>query len=162
MKIFLDTEFTGLHQNTTLISIGMVSEDGAEFYCELNDFDISQCNEWINVNVLQNLYQGHTAVNKTGCAYLCKRWLEQFESVEIWSDCLAYDWVLFCELFDGALNVPTYYIPFDIATVMKIKGIDPDVNREEFSGVTNMRKHNALDDAKTIKSCYLKLMGLTA
>lgn len=26
MKIFFDTEFTGLHQETTLISIGLISE----------------------------------------------------------------------------------------------------------------------------------------
>ena len=28
MKIFFDTEFTGLHKNTTLISIGLVDENG--------------------------------------------------------------------------------------------------------------------------------------
>ena len=30
-KIFLDTEFTGLHQKTTLISLGLVSECGETF-----------------------------------------------------------------------------------------------------------------------------------
>lgn len=34
-KIFFDTEFTGLHQNTTLISIGLVSDEGERFYAEL-------------------------------------------------------------------------------------------------------------------------------
>lgn len=28
MKIFFDTEFTGLHKDTTLISIGLISELG--------------------------------------------------------------------------------------------------------------------------------------
>ena len=42
MKIFFDTEFTGLHQGTTLISIGMIAEDGRELYCELNDYDKTQ------------------------------------------------------------------------------------------------------------------------
>ena len=32
MKIFFDTEFTGLHQHTTLISIGLVDEVGISFY----------------------------------------------------------------------------------------------------------------------------------
>ena len=31
MKIFFDTEFTGLHKNTTLISIGLVTEEGKHF-----------------------------------------------------------------------------------------------------------------------------------
>ena len=39
MKVFFDTEFTGLHRNTTLISIGLVSEDGRTFYAEFNDYD---------------------------------------------------------------------------------------------------------------------------
>ena len=39
-KIFFDTEFTGLHQNTTLISIGLVSECGKSFYAELVDSNI--------------------------------------------------------------------------------------------------------------------------
>ncbi len=32
MNIFFDTEFTGLHRNTTLISIGLITETGEGFY----------------------------------------------------------------------------------------------------------------------------------
>jgi len=39
MKIYFDTEFTGLHKNTTLISIGCVAENGKTFYAELTDYD---------------------------------------------------------------------------------------------------------------------------
>ena len=39
MKIFFDTEFTGLHKNTTLISIGMIAEDGKTFYAEFTDYN---------------------------------------------------------------------------------------------------------------------------
>lgn len=42
MKVFFDTEFTGLHQKTTLISIGLISEDGKTFYAELTDYDQTQ------------------------------------------------------------------------------------------------------------------------
>lgn len=55
MKLFFDTEFTGLRKSTTLISIGIVSEDGRKFYAEFVDFNISQCDKWIKENVLQNL-----------------------------------------------------------------------------------------------------------
>ena len=54
MKIFFDTEFTGLHQGTTLISIGMIAEDGRELYCELNDYDKSQIDDWLKNNVIAN------------------------------------------------------------------------------------------------------------
>jgi hypothetical protein len=36
-KLFLDTEFTGLHQNTTLIS-GLIADTG-DIYAELTDYD---------------------------------------------------------------------------------------------------------------------------
>ena len=37
-KIFFDCEFTGLHQNTSLISIALISECGKIFYAEFNDY----------------------------------------------------------------------------------------------------------------------------
>ena len=54
-KIFFDTEFTGLHQNTTLISIGLISDCGKTFYAEFNDYDKSQIDDWLQTNVINNL-----------------------------------------------------------------------------------------------------------
>lgn len=159
MKIFFDTEFTGLHTETTLISIGLVSEDDQTFYAELSDYDRSQVDKWVEENVIGNLL--NTAglnCTRSELSYKLKMWLSKFGSVEMWSDCLAYDWVLFCDLFGGAMYIPEniYYIPFDICTMFKLKGIDPDTNREEYSGIMG-KKHNALHDAKVIKACYEKL-----
>ena len=55
MLIFFDMEFTGLHRNTTPISLGMVTENGDMFYAEFTDYDIKQCDKWIRENVLNNL-----------------------------------------------------------------------------------------------------------
>ena len=55
MKVWFDTEFTGLHKNTTLISIGLVNEYGETFYAEFTDYDKNQCDDWIKENVLNNL-----------------------------------------------------------------------------------------------------------
>lgn len=57
MRIFFDMEFTGLHQRTSLISIGCVSEDGQHFYAELDDFDLSQVDDWIQENVIDHLWK---------------------------------------------------------------------------------------------------------
>ena len=156
MKIFFDTEFTGLHKNTTLISIGLISEDGKTFYAEFNDYDKSQLDDWIIEHVIKNL-KGDQRSKEEVKEELTK-WLMQFDEVEMWSDCLAYDWILFNDIFGHAFKIPenVYYIPFDICTLFKMKGIDPDINREEFSGI-NGDKHNALHDAKVIKACYEKL-----
>jgi 3'-5' exoribonuclease-like protein len=190
-KIFFDTEFTGLHQHTTLISIGMIHENGETFYAELVDFDKTQVDEWLQKHVISNLSfstpEGQQPVyiakrakdNEVGddiykgysigleCTHEdlkveLTQWLAQFGDVEMWSDCLAYDWVLFNEIFGHAFNIPSnvYYIPFDICTLMKIKGVDPDVSREDFSDANqDGKKHNALWDAKVIKMCFEKLEG---
>lgn len=195
-KIFFDTEFTGLHKNTTLISIGLISECGKTFYAELTDYDKSQVDDWLQENVLSKLrltdkitasvgswenwitdngeYSNALEMalaNKNMFEFECigqapmiknrlEKWLSQFDKVEMWSDCLAYDWVLFCDIFGHAFNIPknVYYMPFDICTLMKDKGIDPDINREEFAGLSNSQKHNALWDATVIKACYEKLI----
>lgn len=164
-KIFFDTEFTGLHKNTTLISVGLVSETGESFYAELTDYDKSQVDDWIQENVISNLksvtHDGTVIGDKKEVRIALTKWLGQFGDVEIWSDCLSYDWVLFCDLFGTAFDIPknVYYIPFDICTLFYEKGIDPDINREDFAGLTNgiLSKHNALWDAKVIRECFLKL-----
>lgn len=189
MKIFFDTEFTGLHQNTTLISIGLVAEDGAQFYAEFDDYDVNQVDAWITQNVLNHLWIQQPEIiappnvtyvidNTPQVARALAAWLNHQstknavygdmrnvfpdrhpQKLEMWSDCLAYDWVLFCDLFGGAFSVPecVYYIPFDLATLLKLKGVDPDINREEFAVLTGGDKHNALWDAKVIKACYEKV-----
>lgn len=201
-KIYFDTEFTGLHKNTTLISIGLVSECGKSFYGEFTDYDKSQIDEWLQNNVINNLLftdkitascgswetwlsekrnfgdsLGFALADKDMSDFQCigatpmvknrlEKWLSQFEKIEMWSDCLSYDWVLFNNIWGHAFSIPKniYYIPFDICTVFKEKGIDPDVSREEFiadfstsDDILHGKKHNALYDAYVIRECYNKL-----
>lgn len=161
MKVFFDTEFTGLHQHTTLISIGMVDEMGRSLYLELNDYDQSQIDDWLQDNVIDNL-EGKTKVSSEEASIIIKDFFSNYEHVEMWSDCLSYDWVLFNQLFGHAFNIPdnVCYIPFDICTLFKLRGVDPDVSREEYAEVNGTtKKHNALWDAIVIKDCYEKLMG---
>ena len=54
-NIYYDAEFTGLHRNTGLISIGLVSYSGSYFYAEFTDYDKSQVTEWIQENVIDKL-----------------------------------------------------------------------------------------------------------
>jgi hypothetical protein len=177
-RLFFDTEFTGLHQETTLISIGIVSEENQRFYAEFTDYDENQVDDWVESNVIQRLqFQGEAdnyfkKVNdlhwqvKGDTEWVKSHlidFLDPFDAVEIWSDNLAYDWVLFCQIFGHAFNIPkqVYYIPFDLATLLYTKGIDPDVKREDFvkeyldkGKVSN--KHNALWDAELVKLCFEK------
>ena len=201
-KVFLDTEFTGLHKDTTLISIGLIADTGETFYAELNDYDETQVDEWLREKVIYNLlfdpplkgveeyWTWDKDINvrmrgnklKVGCylAYWFQallggplNWIDysghseptliQTPRIEIWSDCLSYDWVLFNDLWGTAFNIPkcVYYIPFDICTFFKLKGIDPDISREEYAKLpSSASKHNALWDASVIKACFEKLSVL--
>lgn len=172
-RIYYATEFTGLHAGTTLISIGLVTDDDKEFYAELTDYDDSQVDDWIQEHVLGNLLfnEFETVSKQFGNITFVKgtseevgtqlqAWLRTFNHVELWSDVCHYDMVLFQELFGGASGVPgnVDYICYDIATVFKMFGIDPNISREAFidkpiEGV----KRNALHDAKVIRACYDKL-----
>ena len=172
--LFMDSEFTGLTQDTSLISLALVDEDGNSFYAEFSDYNQSQCDDWIINNVLTHcrwleteedpFTRQHESQRQVfgDSAYVeaaLRHWLDQYGPVTIWADCPAWDWVLFAQLFGGALKTPqnVFYMPHDLATLFSVKGFDPDISRIEFSGL-NLTAHNALDDALMIRACYQKLM----
>lgn len=55
MNLYFDCEFTGLRKDTTLISLGIVSDNGKKFYAEFTDFNWDYVDDWIQKNVLDNL-----------------------------------------------------------------------------------------------------------
>ena len=69
VKIFYDAEFTGLWRDTSLISIGMLSESGRTFYAEFTDYDQGQLNDWLKENVIANLtnkgYNGNEVIRSS-------------------------------------------------------------------------------------------------
>lgn len=153
MKIFFDTEFTGLHKNTTLISIGMVDENGRTFYAEFSDYDKSQCDNWIKENVIYNLKfiksaqleyfvnihenSWETYGDKEYIKLVLADWLSTYEDVQLVSDCCHYDMVLFIDIFGGAFDIPSNVNPAchdinqDIAKHFKISEKEAfDLSRE--------------------------------
>ena len=175
MKIFFDTESTGLHKDTTLISIGMVDEDGRSFYAEFSDYDESQCDKWIHENVIKHLKWSKEGpiedfVNYSGdlnyCeVYGCKEyikevladWLSKYDEVELISDCCHYDMVLFIDIFGSAWTIPAIVNPVchdinqDIAKHFKITEREAfDLSREGIIEEDNKKTEKALlpDDWK--------------
>ncbi len=177
-KIFLDTEFTGLKQNSSLISIAFVAESGEEFYAEFTDYDKNGLSDWIINNVISNLFLNddnqkrtlnkmHVKGNRQEIKSALLIWLDQFckndDCIQIWADVPAYDWVLFCELFGGALNVPKqiHFMPMDLATFLFAKGVDyieDRINLLDKSKLPIGQQHNALFDAKVGFECLMKYM----
>ena len=183
-KIFFDTEFTGLHQNTTLVSIGLVSDEGERFYAELTDYDETQCDDWITKNVLDHLLlSGNTELekeleedelttrvigNRDDVRTELLNWLDGFgDDIQFVSDVCHYDMVLLCELIaDGAMLLPEYINPFchdlcqDISMILDISEKAAfDISREQLLtdrgiDLPKGQKHNALYDAEVIKAIH--------
>lgn len=182
MNLYFDTEFTGLHKRTTLISIGIISESGEKFYAENSDYKESQCDDWIRENVLKHTIlggneklaerlgtDGHTTVvlgSKADICYELKEWLKQFGSVQFVSDVSHYDMVLLIDIFGGAFDLPEnvsavcHDINQDIARHYGISDTEAfDKNREDIvselcGSFIAGDKHNALYDAEVIKAIY--------
>jgi hypothetical protein len=53
-NIYYDSEFTGLHNGTTPISIGLTTKDNHFFYAEFTDCDVSQFDKFILDEVIAN------------------------------------------------------------------------------------------------------------
>lgn len=127
MKIFYDSEFTGLHKDTTLISIALVDEEGRSLYAEFNDYDPKQVDEWIEENVLENTINLRRSNNikikhdmqtlYPTCKFLfgSKKtlrqpvldWLSKYDEIELISDVGHYDVVLLIDfLYGSALQSP--------------------------------------------------------
>lgn len=171
-RVFFDKEFTGLHQNTTIISIGLITEDGETFYAECTDYDKTQIDKWLQENVIDNLSKNDEELRKMADVTVkgtkgevgktLAKWLRKQGQVVMWSDCLSYDWMLFNSFFGSALDLPNhiYYIPMDICTLMVAKGVDPDISREEFTGFPSEAKHNSLHDAKVIRAAFDRLSSM--
>ena len=187
MKIFFDTEFTGLHKDTTLISIGCIDEDGKTFYAEFTDYDPRQCDDWIRENVIAHLAHGgrrdcvrvyhefaeegnfHTTVlgDKGFVAEKLAKWLSKYEDVQFVSDVCHYDMVLLIDLFGGAFDLPQGVSPVchdinqDIARHCGMTDYEAfDASREGFiHPAIEGDKHNALYDAKVIRELYYMMNG---
>lgn len=159
MNIYFDCEFTGLHKNTTLISIGMVTENGDTFYAEFADYDIKECDEWIKTNVIDKLLfndkvdhydidiigkKSMLKDDKTGVFVELYEWMELVrngEYVQFVSDVCHYDMMLLIDLITNggtAFNLPGFISPVchdinhDIADYYEISDKEAfDKSREE-------------------------------
>lgn len=177
MKVFFDTEFTGLRKDTTIISIGLVSDNYKKFYAEFTDYDKDQVDDWIKDNVINNLIINDENINngiyfrgtKEEIAKELRKWFEEFdEEIELVSDVCHYDMVLLIDLFGSAFDLPKnvcpacYDINQDIAEYYRITQKEAfDKCREDivYNNTSKDNKHNSLYDAMVIKDVYYYFNG---
>lgn len=178
MKYFLDTEFIerGAFNPLTLISIGMVAQDGREYYAESLDVKWEHASPWVIENVKPRLYQIPT---NSGCGALDLldnpfisfaanrkltpvRWRaeillevaafcdpEKYGKPEFIGYYCDYDWVLFAQLFGDMTRLPKGYPMW----CYDLKQLCVDLGDPELPSV-GKDEHHALADAKWIKRTY--------
>ena len=106
MRYWYDTEFIEDGVTIDLVSIGVIAEDGREYYAQSGEFDASKANDWVRENVLAHL----TPERKL--RYSIKRDLlafcdpEKYGKPELWGYYSAYDHVVLCQLFGTMMDLP--------------------------------------------------------
>lgn len=126
MRFWFDTEFieAGHEWPLELISIGMVAEDGREYYACNQQVDFARLleNPWLVENVLPSLpvekryedrpWAPDNVLMSVGGAWKSRatiaRELIEFCGIqpEIWSYYADYDWVILCQLFGRMIDLP--------------------------------------------------------
>lgn len=137
MRLYFDSEFTGLNRNADLISIAFVDEFNNKFYAEFTDFNSNKADKWVKENVIDKLILNNHANcsvithhisqspydNEDDITYVrgdkdfirntFLEWSKSMgmECTEIISDVCHYDMVFLIDLLSptGALDVP--FIP---------------------------------------------------
>lgn len=154
MKYFFDTEFVDDGVNLSLISIGIVAEDGREYYAETGSWD--NASEWVLENVVTQLQGGEYIRTRQQMRYDIVRFVGADHQIEFWGWFADYDWVLFTRIFGGMLQVPTNFpqLSMDLTQMMVHKKIP-----RKWLPVQEESEHHALHDARWTKqaceACFL-------
>jgi hypothetical protein len=150
VKLFLDTEFTDF-TNSELISIGIVDENGREFYAESTDFRREICSDFVVETVLPLLGQYSDGIvgTKRHIAHRLEQWLSDYqdEGAVICVD-YATDWYLFADLMSKT-SVMKFVTYEDIWGILDLPLI------ETWWEETQLPRHMALYDARANRHGYI-------
>lgn len=120
MRYFLDTEFIEDGSTIDLISIGIVADDGREFYAQAVDAKLHKASEWVQQNVFPHLkdriegqpfsllYNAPTTIYRCEIGPAVREFCdpEKHGTPEFWGYYADYDWVALCQLFGTMMDLP--------------------------------------------------------
>ena len=110
MRFFYDTEFIEDGETIELISIGIVGDDGREYYAVSTDFDPARAGEWVRNNVLNQLPNPNSSEWKS--LDTIRTDLEEFLHVpggaELWAWVGCYDHVVLAQLWGDMPALPRH------------------------------------------------------
>jgi hypothetical protein len=117
VRYFYDTEFIEDGRTIDLVSIGIVAEDGREYYAVSTEFDPERAGSWVRANVLPKLPSPASQLWRSRRQIRID--LEEFfglaggaggtkeaEPIELWAWVGAYDHVALCQLWGPMTGLP--------------------------------------------------------
>lgn len=148
MNYFLDTEFieAGPYKPIQLISIGIVAEDGREYYAISDEFNYQDASPWVRENVLAQL----EPIPRKKLSVIREEILQfVHDSPRFWGWYSDYDWVVFCQIFGTMMDLPKGFPMFcwDIKQSCAVLG-NPKLPEQ------GKDQHNALADARWNKIAW--------
>jgi len=145
MRAFFDFEFIegGSAFVMEPISIGIVREDGEEYYAEFAGVDWSKANDFVLREVKPFLNPVQYSSSKTKITEEIKEFVGEYP--EFWAYFADYDWVLMCQLFGNMTDLPNTWpkLCLDIKQYMW----HLDIDKSEIP-VQNPHAHLAISDAR--------------
>lgn len=161
MKIYLDTEFTDLTDESgpiRLISAGFVAQNDSEFYFELTDnYQHDDCSYFVLEHVLPHLNHDRHGTLSTEAALKLKAWCEGFgEPVQFASDAPAYDFDLIALLLhDQKIKIDN----LDVKCLQLDAYMVEDKIERYYEYQPMAIRHHALWDARALASVFGKNYG---
>lgn len=165
MKLFIDTEFSSLEKrNSRLVSIGLIAEDGREFYAELPKHTWSfKCSDFVLEIVEPVLWHGSYSMTPAELSAALRDWLTQFDQVEIVTDSPDWDFWFLCLILEvdkdagWPANVSRKPCRFDPegATIHDSKDLAARESFEHYWTDKTHFRHHALHDAKALRLAWL-------
>lgn len=161
MKYFYDTEFVEDGITIDLVSIGIVAEDGREYYAVSSEFDVAKfmARPWMMENVWPSLPHragipdySHPSFRSRGeIRDEVRMFLEQgYGEIELWAWYGSYDHVALAQLFGTMMDLPAGIPMWTNDLRQEVHRLDcMDKLPEQAAG-----KHNALEDARHLRDNF--------
>ncbi|MFC6090416.1 polyadenylate-specific 3'-exoribonuclease AS [Saccharothrix sp. BKS2] len=112
MRFFYDCEFIEDGVTIDLVSIGVVDEEGREFYAVSTEFDPAKAGPWVRANVLNQLpppadraWRGRDRIKADLLEFLGGRKANR-DDIELWAWFAAYDHVALAQLWGPMPALP--------------------------------------------------------
>ena len=147
MRYFYDLEFGDTESVVTLVSVGVVAEDGREYYAVSSEFDPLAVHPWVAQNVLPQLPPAATWKPRS----LIAQELEEFFGADPvwWAWYGAYDHVALCQLWGRMTSLPRAFPRFTLDVRQLWEHLGRPALPQQETGL-----HDALADARHVKVKY--------